>query len=144
MPCYFATFSYFFLILLEDHVLKKLTASLLCDGHTLIDTTSLLPGGRISTKKFKCGQRKNDVTGKIGGRILANFYQKWQKKFVVKNPTFFFYFITTIFAPRGCQSCIKNLFFVNHCCAHRTFHCFELCSTFLREGLCHSKPATNP
>jgi hypothetical protein len=83
------------------------------------------------------------MTGKIGGRVLANFYQKWQNKFVVKNPTIFF-LKTTIFAPRGCQSCIKNLFFVNHCCAHRTFRCYELCSAFLREGLGRSKPVTNP
>ncbi len=30
------------------------------------------------------------------------------------------------------------------CCAHGTFCYFELCSICLREGLGHSKPATNP
>jgi hypothetical protein len=32
----------------------------------------------------------------------------------------------------------------SRCFAHGTFHCFELCSTCLKEGLGRSKPATNP
>jgi hypothetical protein len=34
----------------------------------------------ISAKKLKKGRRKIKLAGRICGRILAKFYQKWQKR----------------------------------------------------------------
>jgi hypothetical protein len=40
----------------------------------------VLPGGRNFGQKAQKGPGKIELAGRLGGRILAEFYVKWQKK----------------------------------------------------------------
>jgi hypothetical protein len=41
---------------------------------------AVLPGGRNSGQKAQRGREKKEFAGRIHGRILDEFYQKWQKR----------------------------------------------------------------
>jgi hypothetical protein len=47
--------------------------------HRLLQRKPLLQGGRNFCRKAQKWQKNNKVAGKIGGRSLPEYYQKWQK-----------------------------------------------------------------
>jgi hypothetical protein len=67
----------------------------------------------------------------------------WRQHFVVPN-----ILSTPTFCCRQCfvgaNILLTQPIFCRRCAAYGTFRYFELCSICLREGLCRSKPATNP